>query len=152
MTTPLIVPHPARSAGSSAILEHLACICPLGASRIELASVFVLADPAPHPVYSLAKRIGSALDSMVKTGQLTHLGIGKASQWCLGPSARRIGQDKPKPVKAIKRVKPSAYVGNRTPPRQYDALRCPVYQPNPWPVNRAGAQDFQAAPSVGVRC
>jgi hypothetical protein len=56
------------------------------------------------------------------------------------------------PTKPAKRAKPSSYIGKRAQPRQYDTLTCPVYQPKPWPVNRTGAQDFQAAPSVGTHC
>lgn len=38
------------------------------------------------------------------------------------------------------------------PPRQFDIMRAPVYQPGPGPALRPGALDFQRYPSVGVRC
>jgi hypothetical protein len=38
------------------------------------------------------------------------------------------------------------------PPRQFDVMRAPVWQPGRGPVLRPGALDFKAVPSQGVRC
>lgn len=150
-TAPLIVPHVNRSAGSTTILEYLARLWPLDATRTELDSVFSQAEPGPHHI-PVAKRTSMALCNMCKSGQLTRLGSGKASKFVLGPGAKLISKDKPEPARAAKSAEPGAYVGKRAQPRQHDALNCPVYQPKQWPVNRAGAQDFQSSPSVGIPC
>lgn len=45
-----------------------------------------------------------------------------------------------------------AWIGTRAPAPRHYVLGGSVYQPKPWNVPRPGAQDFQAAPSVGTRC
>jgi hypothetical protein len=45
-----------------------------------------------------------------------------------------------------------AWIGTRAPAPCHDVLRGALYQPKPWNVPRPGAQDFQAAPSVGTPC
>lgn len=155
-TAPLIVPHTKRSAGSTAILEHLARLWPMDATRVELDAVFSQAEPGRHHI-PVAKRLSMALSNLRNSGQLIREGSGKASKFILGPGAQLISKDKPEPAKAAKPVEPAkqakpSTVGERTKARDYDALTCPVYQPKPWPVNRAGAQDFKTAPSVGTHC
>lgn len=145
-TAPLIVPHVNRSAGSTAILEYLARLSPLDATRAELDAVFSQAEPGPHHI-PVARRMSMTLANMHKSGQLTRLGSGK---FILGPGAKLI-KDKPEPASTAKRAKPTAF-GERAKARDCDTLGGPVYQPKQWPVNRTGAQDFQGAPSVGIPC
>lgn len=147
MSQPLIVPHVNRSAGSTAMLEYLARLWPMDATRADLDAVFSQAEPGPHHI-PVARRMSMTLANMCKSGQLTRLGSGK---FILGPGAKLI-KDKPEPASTAKRAKPTAS-GERAKARDFYTLGAgTVYQPKQWPVNRTGAQDFQAAPSVGIPC
>jgi len=149
-TAPLIVPHASRSAGSTAILEYLARLWPMDATRTELETVFSNAEPDPHHI-PVARRMSMTLANLRATAQLTRLGSGKESKFILGPGAQLI-KGKPEPASAAKRAKPPTAAGERTKARDCEVLTSSIYQPKPWPINRTGAQDFQAAPSVGTHC
>ena len=152
MNAPCIKPNATRSPGSTAVLEFMIRIFPLTARRDELLYVFSQVDTRTTVSSPWVKRADAALSNMEKTGMLLCCGAGADREWSLGPLVQQ--GDAPKKAEAKKKAvtvheAPTAYVGKRTPAPHYDALRCPVYQPKPWDVSRPGAQDFQAAPSVG---
>ena len=159
MNAPCIKPNPTRSAGSTAVLEFMIRIHPLTARRDELLYVFSQVDTRTTDTSPLVKRFDAALSNMVKTGMLLCCGAGADREWSLGPLVLQDDMKKAKAKKAtptpdatpIPEAAP-AWIGTRAPAPRHDALSCSVYQPKLWTVPRPGAQDFKAAPSVGIPC
>lgn len=150
-----------RKAGSNAVLQYMARIYPLTASRDELAHVFTQVDSCRTASVTLHKRISAALTNMVNSGFLS-CEQGESRVYCFiqpvnpaKPAVQPKKTVKPEPLELEPEPEPEpepAYVGVPAPAPNYDVLRCPVYQPPQWSINRAGAQNFRAAPSRGTRC
>lgn len=150
MNAPFIKPNATRSA-STAVLEFMIRTFPLTARRDELLHVFSQVDTRTTASSPWVKRADAALSNMERTGMLLCSGAGDDREWSLGPLVQG---DTPKKAEVKKKAPPAqeatlAWIGTRTPAPRHDALRGAVYQPKPWNVPRPGAQDFQAAPSVG---
>jgi hypothetical protein len=141
---PLVVPNRRHSAGSRAILNHLAKIAPMSATRAELAAVFYKADDSQDTSSKPSNRSYMALVTMEKNSYVIRLGVREDRKFTLGPAAKLIAAHQPKP-------EPASAVAPAPASRPH-TMQKPKYEPKPWNVPRAGAQDFKAAPSVGSRC
>lgn len=131
-----------RTPGCAAIVEFLERIWPLTARHAELSYVFVQADPRTTATCTARQRATHALRNLVNTGTLECVGDFADRQWNF---------KKPTTSPVVQPVSDAAeYCGTPAEPRR-DGCSA-VYQPKLWPINRAGAQDFKGAPSVGQRC
>lgn len=142
MNAPIVKPNPSRSAGSTAMLEYLARIWPLGASRAALINVYF--QDETRTTIKQARRVDKALGNMVESGTLSCFVEGSGRKWYLGEAAQQDALDEA-------HEPPARYVGVIAPPRQVNVFGS-TYQPAPAPAMRPGAQDFLRFPSRGYRC
>lgn len=151
MNAPLIKPNATRGAGSTAVLEYLARIWPLGACRAALTNVFVSADGRATATQPLAKRVDTSLANMVKSDMLSSRGKGADRQWLLGPAAQlnaQMGPHTQPESKAQDKDELPAYVGEHVPPRQSGQMGASVYRPKPMQALRLDSDAFARCPSL----
>lgn len=139
MSAPRIKPNASRSAGSNAMLQHLASIWPNSARRAKLISVFVQADPRA----ALTNRVESSLANLLKSGMLSSWGKGASREFSLGPAAQFN-----EPDSTAQAQDELQYIGVRVPARQSDVMHTSVYQPRPMQALRPGSDDFARLPSL----
>lgn len=155
---PLIVierTHPSQTPAGLAMLSHLANT-PAGCLFPELYALFSHVQGSLGSFHTSPGNLRGRLAHLELKGYVTSAGRGDQRRYHLGdlstmPTRPKAGA----PATPKVRRTPAgndAECGLPTPPRQYDMLRAPVYQPAASAALRAGSQDFRRIASHGYGC
>lgn len=148
--------HPSQTPAGLAVLSHLANT-PAGCLFPELYALFCQVQGSLGSFHTSPGNLRGRLAHLELKGYVTSQGRGDQRRYHLGDLSAMPTRPKdgPKAAPQAQRAPAGAHpaeCGQRTPPRQYDVLRCPLYVPTRPAAPRAGSLDFQRVASHGYGC
>jgi hypothetical protein len=148
--------HPSQTPAGLAMLSHLAN-SPAGCLFAELYTLFSHVQGSLGSFHTTPGNLRGRLAHLELKGYVTSHGRGDTRVYRLGdlsamPTRPKAGTKAAPTVRRAPAGSKAADCGMPTPPRQYDVMFGPVYQPGPSPALRAGSQDFRQLRSHGYGC
>lgn len=151
--------HPSQTPAGLAMLSHLANT-PAGCLFAELYALFSQIQGSLGSFHTTPGNLRGRLAHLELKGYVTSHGRGDQRRYHLGylsamptrPKAGAQAAPKVRRVPSVHSRANAADCGMPTPPRQYDVMFGPLYEPGPSPALRAGSQDFRQLRSHGYGC